>query len=222
MNKNEVMDKVEAAEFLGMTPRNLNRLMETRLVPYVRVFFSAERSGMVFFSRVKLEEYERHSDIEDLEGMTEAQKEVWRFEKNMNMAIESRKESEEKVLVVKIQYLSKKLKEMLDVKNTELSEDAKAKRVKSSDIFSDYLALIPKLHELEKRRLLEFFGEACVLQSFPDLFKTEIEAKRKGAETEKLVKERHGGIEPESIQVVEQSQADEGRMIYHQAEKEEE
>lgn len=181
----KVLDKEEAARFLEMSPRNLNRMMESRLVPYIRVFFLvSHQMGVVFFSQDKLNEYERKSSIEDLEGMSQAEKEAWKYEKEMNIVTESRKETEEKVLALKMVYLSGKLKKMLDVKSPGLSEDEQARKVQNSDMFGDYLALIPKLHQLEKRRLLDFFGDReCLFVQFPELFAVEIKA-RKEAEAE--------------------------------------
>lgn len=181
----KIMDKVEAAEFLNMTPRNLNRLMALRLAPFIRVFFSAGRNGMVFFSRKKLEEYEKRSAIEDLEGMTEAQKEAWVYKQKMNILIEQKKETMEEALIVKIAYRSKQFKDMFNSKTSEFSEEERKKLRENSDLFTAHFELIARLHECQKKRLLEFFEDReCVVQRFPDLFKSEIEAQEK-AEAEK-------------------------------------
>lgn len=207
----KVLDKLEASEYLNMTLRNLNLCMEKRLVPFIKVFISGSY-GQVFFSKNKLAEWERRLEREDLATMTEGQKEGWRLEKKMNIVVEQKKERASEVIALKMIYYSRKLKGMLDVKNSGLTEDEQTRQVSSSELFGDYMDLIPRLHKLEKERLLDFFqDEDCLFQRFPDFFQPEVEAKKKVEEAGKVKREDYptlpGTKKPteENIQVVQET-----------------
>ena len=175
----KVMDKTEASDFLNTTIRNLNLLMKKRLVPYVRVFISG-RYGQVFFSKTKLMEWDRATEEEDLAGMTESEKESWIFKKKTNIAIEQEKELKSEGMVLRMIYYSRKLKAMLDVRSPGVSEEEQVRRAQNSEVFTYYMDLIPRLHQLEKRRLLDFFqDEACLFERFSELFSEEIKAKKR-------------------------------------------
>lgn len=148
-------------------------------MPYVKVFI-AGRHGQVFFSKNKLVEYEKKTEEEDLEGMSEAEKERWILKKKINISIEQGKETKSEGMVLRMIYYSRKLKKMLDVKTPGLSEEEQVRRAQSSDMFTAYMALIPRLQKIEKDRLKNFFGdEECLIKRFPELFSEEIKAKKR-------------------------------------------
>lgn len=207
MDKDEVMDKVQASDFLNTTVRNLNLLLEKRLVPYVKVFI-AGRHGQVFFSKRKLIEWEKETEDEDLAGMSESEKESWIFKKKTNIAIEQEKELKSEGMILRMIYYSRKLKKLLDVKTPGLSEEEQVRRTQSSDMFTYYMDLIPKLQKTEKDRLKKFFnGDMdCLIERFPELFSEEIKAKKRAEDLKPKV-ERYetlpGTLKPkeENIQV---------------------
>lgn len=221
----KVMSRQQAATYVGMSSRNLNRLMVVRLVPFLKTFFRLNSQGRVFFSKKRLDEW--MAKDEDLEAMTDLEKEAWKIEQNANIVAERSKEADEELLALQILKLSRTLRSCLDEgKEPNLSEEERRKLEEHSGDFEEYFALIPQLHELEKKRLVEFFGDETCLHYFPEIFQVEIEAgKRTNAGKPK---EMHGGVpleryeskpgtlkpKEEKIQVV-QSQADEGRMTYH-------
>ena len=189
----KIMNREEAAKYIGMSPRNLNRLMQFRLVPFLKTFFRLNSQGRVFFSQKKLDIWKERD--EDLEAMTDLEKESWRIKQKTNISIERSREADEELLALKILKLSRTLRSCLDEgKEPNLSEDERRKLEEHSGDFEEYFALIPQLHELEKKRLVEFFGDETCLHYFPEIFQVEIEAKKKTEAKQVGVVEMHGDV----------------------------
>jgi len=207
----KIMNREQAAKHIGMSPRNLNRLMVVRLVPFLKTFFRLNSQGRVFFSQKRLDEW--MAKDEDLEAMTDLEKEAWKIEQNANIVAERSKEADEELLALQILKLSRTLRSCLDEgKEPNLSEEERRKLEEHSGDFEEYFALIPQLHELEKKRLVEFFGdETCLFRFFPKTFATEIKAKDKAeAKAAKPRLERYDNVPPtkkpieKNIQVVQE------------------
>lgn len=198
----KVLTRMEAAAYIKMTERNLSRLMQFKLVPFIKTNFSKDPGrGRVYFSQRKLDEWEARGD-RDLRAMSEAQKEIWKIEQKANITAERNKELDEELLSLEILKLSKTLLSCLDEgKNPSLSEKEKEKLEQHSDDFSEYFAKIPELHRLEKARLVEFFdGDMdCLFHYFPKTFEIEIKSRKKTEAEQVGVKESYGGIPLERI-----------------------
>lgn len=220
----EVMGRMQAAEYLGMTDRNLSRLIKTRLTPFLRIFYGIDFiKGRILFSKKKLDDYERRFD--EICAKFPKEKSLWYL--TFSPVIDA--ERDEQVLAIKLHKLSDKLKGLIDER-----EDLSGGDV--SEMFSDYQDALIELNNSESQRIREFFGddEEVLFKFFPETFSAEIKAKKEAEAKQAEVKEMHGGVplqryeskpgtlkeKKQSIQV-EQSQADEGRMVYHREEEEE-
>lgn len=196
----KVMSRQQAATYVGMSSRNLNRLMVVRLVPFLKTFFRLNSQGRVFFSKKRLDEW--MSRDKDFQAMSETEKEIWKIEQRANIIVESDKELEEQKMALEILKLSKTLRSCLDEgKNPSYSEKEREALEQHSDDFTEYFALIPQLHELEKKRLIEFFdGDMdCLFHYFPKTFEVERKARKEAEAKQVGVVEMHGGVPLERI-----------------------
>jgi len=190
----KVLNREQAAKYIKMEERSLSRLMQFRLIPFIKTHFRKNPAkGRVYFSKKKLDEW--MAKDEDLRKMTEAQKNIWKVKKEMNIASESSKEAEEQNLALEILKLSKTMLACLDeAKHPNLSEKERARIEEHSEDLSEYLSKIPELHAVEKKRLIEFFDEDmdCLFHYFPKTFEVEIKARKRADEVKP--KEMRGGI----------------------------
>ena len=196
----KVMNREQAAKFINMSPRNLNRLMAVRLIPFLKTFFRLNSQGRVYFSQKKLDIWMERD--EDLGAMSNAEKEIWKIEQRANITAERNKELDEELLALEILKLSRGLLACLDEgKEPNLSEEERAKLEEHSEDFTEYFAKIPELHRLEKARLVEFFdGDMdCLFHYFPKTFEVEIKERKRADEAKAKVKESHGGVPLERI-----------------------
>jgi len=192
----KVLTREEAAAHIKMSPRNLNRFMAARLVPFIKTHFSKNPAkGRVYFSQKKLDIWKERD--EDFQAMSEAEKEAWKIEQNANIVAERGKEADEELLALEILKLSKTLLSCLDEgKNPSLSEKEREKLEEHSEDFSEYFAKIPELHSLEKKRLIEFFDEDmdCLFHYFPKTFEVERKARKEAEAKQVGVVEMYGGV----------------------------
>ena len=191
-----VLNREQAAKYIGMSERNLSRLMAVRLIPFCKTHFSKNPAkGRVYFSKKKLDIWKERD--EDVTKMTDIEKETWKIEKEMNISVECSKEADEELLALEILKLSRTLLSCLDEgKDPSLSEKERAKLEEHSEDFTEYFAKIPELHSLEKKRLIEFFDEDmdCLFHYFPKTFEVEIKKRKEAEEKQVGVKESYGGV----------------------------
>lgn len=177
----KVLNREQAAKYIKMEERSLSRLMQFRLVPFIKTHFRKNPAkGRVYFSQKKLDIW--MAKDEDLRKMSAAEKKIWKIKKDMNIATESSREADEQGIALEILKLSKTLLACLDEgKNPNLSEKERAKIEEHSDDLSEYLDKIPELHAVEKKRLIEFFDEDmdCLFHRFPKTFANELKAEKK-------------------------------------------
>lgn len=208
----EALTRGQAAKYIGMSSRNLNRLMAVRLVPFLKAFFRLNSQGRVFFSKKRLDDW--MAKDEDLEAMTDLEKESWKLKQQTNISIERSKEADEELLALQILKLSRTLRSCLDEgKEPNLNEEERKRLEEHSGDFEEYFILIPQLHELEKKRLVEFFNEDydCLFHYFPRVFQQEIKERKKlEAEQAKPKLQRYDNVPPtkkpteENIQVTQE------------------
>lgn len=187
--KDVILTRIGAAKYLGMSERHLSRMIKSRLVPFIRIFYSEDAlRGRILFSQKKLDAWERRSD----EIVKEFPKDRGTWLMVFGEVIEA--EQSEKVLSLKVVELSGSLIPIINrLEDTGLTEQEREELNKEfSEKFEGLQDNLITLELKEKERLRKYFGDETALRFFSKTFADELKAEKK-TEAEKP-KEMSGGI----------------------------
>jgi len=161
---------------LGMSERHLSRMIKSRLIPFIRIFYSEDAlRGRILFSQKKLDAWERRSD----ETVKEFPKDTDTWLMVFGEVIEA--EQEEKVLSLKVVELSGSLIPIRNrLEDTGLTEQEREELNREfSEKFEGLQDSLIILYQKEKERLRKYFGDETAMRFFPKTFETEIRAGKK-------------------------------------------
>lgn len=185
----KVLSRKEAVRYLQMSERHLSRMIKSRLIPFIRIFYSEDAlRGRILFSKKKLDDWERRND--EIVKEFPKDRDTWLIV--FGDVIEA--EQEEKVLSLKVVELSGSL---VPIKNrleeTGLTEQEREELNREfSEKFEGLQDSLITLELKEKERLRKYFGNEEALRLFPEKFVNELKGKKK-TEAEQP-KEMRGGI----------------------------
>lgn len=181
--KDVILTRKGAAKYLRMSERHLSRMIKSRIIPFIRIFYSEDAvRGRILFSQKKLGAWERRSD----EIVKEFPKDRDTWLMVFGEVIEA--ELSEKVLSLKVVELSGSLIPIRNrLEDTGLTEKEREELNKEfSEKFEGLQDSLITLELKEKERLRKYFGDETALRYFPKTFADELKAEKKtGAEQPK-------------------------------------
>jgi len=187
--EDKILSRLEAAKYLRMSERHLSRMIKSRLIPFIRIFYSEDAvRGRILFSKKKLDDWERRND--EIVKEFPKDRDTWLIV--FGDVIEA--EQEEKILSLKVVKLSGSLIPIRNrLEDTGLTEQEREELNKEfSEKFEGLQDSLITLEQKEKERLRKYFGDEEALRLFPKTFAGELKAEKK-TEAEKP-KEMRGGV----------------------------
>jgi len=185
----KVLTRKGAVKYLRMSERHLSRMIKSRLIPFIRIFYSMDAvRGRILFSQKKLDDWQRRND----EIVKEFPKDMDTWLMVFGEVLE--REQEEKILSLQVVEFSGSLIPIRNrLEDTGLTEQKREELNREfSEKFEGLQDSLIILYQKEKERLRKYFGSETAMRFFPKTFAGELKAEKK-TEPEQP-KEMSGGI----------------------------